>query len=217
MWKDYIVIDKSIVTGMIQLPDKVAESHLWKMNAIEILALAVYHKIPVVFKANEVKNMSQPGHEFEVGQVVNGKLDPLLVAILKTYESKKKQIIYACSELIGMILNSMKDKPWFGEIIKQTKIALFANEVRERHDVFVYSVERVTREYDGLLMDREFFLKTISFINILTGSMRAAVFKTYERYIKTAKEMNRLSDIDDISMSLLAVSKSILADINDDN
>ncbi len=119
--------------------------------------------------------------------MVNGKIDPLLVAVLKTYDSKKKQIIYACSELIGMILNSQKEKPHFGEIMKQTKIAIFANEIRERHDVFVYSVERVSREYEHLLTDREFFLKTISFINILTGAMRASVFKTYERYIKIAK------------------------------
>lgn len=55
-------------------------------------------------------------------------------------------------------------------------MAIFANEVRERHDVFVYSIERVTREYNQLFLDKEMFLKTLSFINNLTGSMRAAVF-----------------------------------------
>lgn len=116
-----------------------------------------------------------------------------------------------------MILNSQKDKPYFGEIIKQTKIAIFSNEVRERHDVFVYAVERVSREYDHLLVDRDFFLKTSGFINILTGSMRAAVFKTFERYIKIAKKMENIKDIDDMAMSIFAESKNILADINDDN
>ena len=72
--------------------------------------------------------------------------------------------------------------------MKHTKAAIFANEVRERHDVFVYSIERASREYDELLCDRQLFMKTISFIDILTGSMRAAVFKTYERYIKVAKQ-----------------------------
>lgn len=60
------------------------------MNAIEILALAVFHKIPVVFKVDEVKNLTQTGHEFKIGQVVNGRVDTLLLAILKTFESKKK-------------------------------------------------------------------------------------------------------------------------------
>ena len=101
--------------------------------------------------------------------------------------------------------------------MKNTKVAIFSNEVKERHDVFVYSIERASREYGELLIDRQIFMKTISFINILTGSMRAAVFKTYERYIDIAKERNNLPDIDEISMSLLAVLKDILADINDEN
>ena len=101
--------------------------------------------------------------------------------------------------------------------MKNTKVAIFSNEVKERHDVFVYSIERASREYSELLVDRQIFMKTISFINILTGSMRAAVFKTYERYIKIAKQRNNLADIGEISMSLLAVLKEILADINDEN
>jgi len=60
-------------------------------------------------------------------------------------------------------------------------------------------------------------MKTISFINILTGSMRAAVFKTYDRYIKVAKQTKNLAAIDEIAMSLIAISKDILADINDEN
>ena len=101
--------------------------------------------------------------------------------------------------------------------MKNTKVAIFSNEVKERHDVFVYSIERASREYGELLVDRQIFMKTISFINILTGSMRAAVFKTYERYIEIAKQRKYLADIDEISMSLLAVLKDILADINDEN
>ena len=101
--------------------------------------------------------------------------------------------------------------------MKHCKVAIFANEVRERHDVFVYSIERVSREYSRLLCDRQVFMKTISFIDILTGSMRAAVFKTYERYIKVARQEGNLADIDEISMSIMAISKDILADINDEN
>ena len=83
--------------------------------------------------------------------------------------------------------------------------------------MFVHSIERASREYSHLLSDRQIFMKTISFIDILTGSMRAAVFKTYQRYVKVAKQDNNLAAIDEICMSLIAVSKDILADINDDN
>lgn len=96
-------------------------------------------------------------------------------------------------------------------------MAILSNEVRERHDVFVYSVERVCRGYEELLTDRQMFMKTISFINVLTGSMRAAVFQTFERYVGLAKRSRRIHDINEISMSIQAVSKDILADINDEN
>ena len=116
-----------------------------------------------------------------------------------------------------MILDNQAEHPNFLDLIKHCKVAIFANEVRERHDVFVYSIERVSREYSRLLCDRQIFMKTISFIDILTGSMRAAVFKTYERYIKVARQEGNLADIDEISMSIMAISKDILADINDEN
>jgi hypothetical protein len=116
-----------------------------------------------------------------------------------------------------MILSSQAQESCFQDLLRHCKAAIFANEVRERHDVFVYSIERASREYGQLLSDRQVFMKTISFIDILTGSMRAAVFKTYERYVQVARRDNNLAAIDEIAMSLLAVAKEILADINDEN
>ena len=81
----------------------------------------------------------------------------------------------------------------------------------------MYSVERVCRGYEELLTDRQMFMKTISFVNVLTGSMRAAVFRTLERFIALAKRTKRINDVNEISMSIQAVSSDILADINDDN
>ena len=144
-------------------------------------------------------------------------MDPLITSILKIFESKKKQIIYAASELLGMILESQSSLPEFPELLKQTKSAIFENEHNEKHDVFVYSVERISREYKNLMTDRQLFFKTISFINILTGSTRSAVFKTFERYVEVAKKNNNLADINETAMSLTSVHKKILADINDDN
>jgi hypothetical protein len=140
-----------------------------------------------------------------------------MVALLKLYESKKKPLIYAASELLGMILQSQVGHPGHQDLLRHCKAAIFANEVRERHDVFVYSIERASREYSELLTDRQIFMKTISFINILTGSMRAAVLTTFERYISIAKQNKDLGAIDEIAMSLVAVWREILADINDEN
>jgi hypothetical protein len=60
-------------------------------------------------------------------------------------------------------------------------------------------------------------MKMVSFISVLTGSMRAAVFKTLERYVPLAKQNKNLAAVDEIAMSLFAESKEILADINDAN
>ena len=83
--------------------------------------------------------------------------------------------------------------------------------------MFVYAVERVSRGYEEFLTDRQMFWKTLSFINRLTGSMRAAIFRTFERYVTLAKRKKLSSDINEIAMSLQAVSKDVLADINDEN
>lgn len=47
--------------------------------------------------------------------------------------------------------------------------------------------------------------------------MRAAVFKTFDRYIAVARAEKNLPAINEIAMSLVAVCKDILADINDEN
>jgi DNA-dependent protein kinase catalytic subunit len=104
-WKDLVAIDKLLITRMISIPDSKPESHLWKMNSIEILALAVCYNIPVLLKAEEeIEFMANTDKKFKMDS--GNTIDPLMVAILKVYDSKKKQIIYAASELLGMILNN---------------------------------------------------------------------------------------------------------------
>ena len=214
-WRRHIAVSKLILAKMLTRPDSEADSHLWKMNAIEILALAVCNQVPVLAKTEDVQHMSQAEMKFKLQS--GPKIDPLLAALLKMYESKKKPLVYATSGLVGMILQSQASEPGFPDLLKQCKAAIFANEIRERHDVFVYSIERASREFSRLLSDGQVFMKTVSFINILTGSMRAAVFQTCERFITVAKIDHNLAAIDEICMSLLAVLKDILADINDDN
>ena len=77
-------------------------------------------------------------------------------------------------------------------------------------------IERITRDFPALLSERKIFLKLLSFINILTGSMRAVVFKSLNRYV-SAVEVCGVEDLQEVSKSVQAVHDDILADISDDN
>ena len=74
-------------------------------------------------------------------------------------------------------------------------------------------VERISRDYPALLSYRRLFLKLITFVNILTGSMRGAIFKTLDRYVQICSE----EDLVEVCKSVQAVFDDILADISDDN
>jgi DNA-dependent protein kinase catalytic subunit len=54
IWKSFILVNKSIITKMLSIPDSEPKSQLWKMNAIEVLALAVCNQIPIVPKTDDV-------------------------------------------------------------------------------------------------------------------------------------------------------------------
>lgn len=187
------------------------------MNAIEIIALAVCYDIPIVMNADQVEHLSKEEHQFSLlkplmqsvsqakpAQQVN---EALLIAILGIFDSKKKQIVYAAAELVGMILDSQSKKlkesgrgnAEFAHIWSCVKEKLYVNEVRERHDVFVFTVERISRQYPQQLNDRQLFLKTICFIKVLTGSMRAAVFRSFERYVEVARARKAQDEIDEIA------------------
>jgi hypothetical protein len=90
---------------------------------------------------------------------------------------RKKQLIFASSEALGKLYSK---QPSLVEITLQ---ALMINEAQARHDIFVNVIERVSREFPLLLDERQLFVKLVAFINVLTGSMRGAVFKTLDRYI----------------------------------
>ena len=57
------------------------------------------------------------------------------------------------------------------------------NEASERHDVLVNSIEKVTREFPELLEERKIFMKLLTFVKNLTGTMRSAILKSLERYL----------------------------------
>jgi hypothetical protein len=83
--------------------------------------------------------------------------------------------------------------------------------------VFVNSIEKVTREYPELLQEPKIFMKLLSFVKVLTGTMRSAIFKSFERYLYICRDKKLIDDINKITMGLYADSEDILADISDEN
>ena len=69
------------------------------------------------------------------------------------------------------------------ELVGQALPLLLQNEAKDRDDIFVNVIERITRDFPNLIAERKIFLKLLSFVNILTGSMRGVVFKALDRYI----------------------------------
>jgi DNA-dependent protein kinase catalytic subunit len=87
-WRHLIAVNKLVLAKMISLPDSEPESHLWKMNAIEVLALAVCYRVPVLVKPEEIEVLPPAERKFKLQ--AGNRCDPLMMALLKLYESKKK-------------------------------------------------------------------------------------------------------------------------------
>ncbi len=102
-------------------------------------------------------------------------------------------------------------------LTKQALPALFTNESNERHDVLVNAIEKITRDYPNLLTERKVFMNLTTFVKVLTGSMRACVFKAFERYLHVCRREKRIEDIDEIAMALFGDAEEIMSDISDEN
>ena len=90
---------------------------------------------------------------------------------------------------------------------------IMQNDVKEKHDVIVNVIERVTREFPMLLAQRRIFLKLLSFINNLTGSMRSAILKSLTRYYVVCAP----GDKKDITDTVKAICEDVLSDRSEEN
>jgi hypothetical protein len=197
---------------MVGMDDKKEGSNLWKMTGVQILALAVAFDVPVIEKVENVAQLPQDQRCFRLLEAHEAKYgDKLLAVLLKIQENKKKQIIQAASETLGKILAKQPT------LVKSCLPVLFQNESNERHDVLVNSIEKITREYPELLTERKVFMKLLSFVKVLTGTMRSAVLKSLERYLVVCRKQRLIDDINQIAMAIQADHDEILADISDEN
>jgi len=63
-WRHLIAINKLIISKMLLLSDSEPDSHIWKMNAIEVLALAVCYDVPVLTKPEEIEYLQPVARKF---------------------------------------------------------------------------------------------------------------------------------------------------------
>lgn len=47
-WRSAVILDKTTLCNMLSVPESKDGSHLWKMNAIQIIALACAFDVPVL-------------------------------------------------------------------------------------------------------------------------------------------------------------------------
>lgn len=87
------------------------------------------------------------------------------------------------------------------------------NDVKEKHDVIVNVIERVTREFPNLLLQRRIFLKLLSYINNLTGALRSAIFKSLSRFYAVCS----IGERKDITDSVKTICGDILSDTSEEN
>ena len=92
-----------------------------------------------------------------------------------------------------------------------------SHEIKEKVESFVNSLEKITREFPSIVKDRKIFLKLLSYVNILTGTLRSYVFKSLERYLSVCRENRSIEDINDIVRGLKAIWDDILTDSSEDN
>jgi hypothetical protein len=157
------------------------------MTAIQVVALCCSFDIPTLQMRPEYEHNFETDQKFKLEYDVQTlEVDKLLKNILKLQELKKKQLIFASSEAVGKILQ------------RQSSLARFCldkvmeNDKRERHDIIVNVIERITRDFPQLLEIRKVFMKLISYINVMTGSMRAAIFKALARYYEICPKQQRI-------------------------
>lgn len=100
-WRAVVVIEKDQLVKMLQVLDSTDGSHLWKMTAIQVIALACSFNLPI-------RNVADQGiyssHDCKFLEPSSTKMDPLLEALLKCQGMSKKQLIFASSEALGKVL-----------------------------------------------------------------------------------------------------------------
>jgi hypothetical protein len=65
-WRQLVAVNRNVLVKMLSIPDSEAENHLWKMNAIEVSALAVCYGVPVLARPEEGAHLPLRDRKFQL-------------------------------------------------------------------------------------------------------------------------------------------------------
>jgi len=162
---------------------KIQNSDLWKMSALQIIALSS--------KLNIQCN--------------------LLNSIISQLDHRKRSIIYAASEVIGVVLSHQP------ELLEDTssKIqSMFSGEAKQ--DLFVNIAQKISKYQGMFAVQKPILQKLLHFIKPFSASFRACILQSFTSAIKECLVQNNIKLIQEICMCLLSNNEDILADKDDE-
>ena len=78
-WRAVASLDKDMLIKMLSVPDATDGSHLWKMTAIQMIALACTFDVPVT--SSDKHSQVQDEHKFRLEEGTGKACDPLLIIV----------------------------------------------------------------------------------------------------------------------------------------
>ena len=184
-WKDHITeLNEAMIGKMLNSKEgEIQNSDLWKMAGIQIIALA-----------------------WKFGIRVN-----LLSALIKQLEHRKRSIIYASSEVIGVLLANQPEQLQDAS----SKIQLmYSGEAKQ--DLFISIVQKISK-YQGLFaLEKPILQKLLSFLKPFSASFRAWILQSLRSCIIELLKENNEKAINEIWMWIQAHYEDIIWDKDDE-
>ena len=99
-WSSLLAVNKEMVRMMLAIDEAKANSALWRMTAIQVLALCESYDIPLLDDTENAHLAAQRG--FALDERVH---DRVLAALLSLLDARKKPLVFAASETLGKLLS----------------------------------------------------------------------------------------------------------------
>ena len=184
-WRDHITeLNEGMIWKMLNSKDgEIQNADLWRMAGIQIVALAWKFGIKV----------------------------DLLSALIKQLEHRKRSIIYASSEVIGVLLSNQP------ELLNDasSKIQLmYSGEAKQ--DLFISIVQKISK-YQGLFaLEKPILQKLLSFLKPFSASFRAWILQSLKAWIVELLKIENEKEINEICMWIQAHYEDIIWDKDDE-
>ena len=115
-WKGMVTIDKRTITTMLQLGEGKKpvplDTHLWRMNAIQILSFCLLYGVPVVAGTDAsatYKYLVNVQNKTVALGIEAGAADPLIQNVMSNFKFSRKAVVHAAAETFGVMLKALND------------------------------------------------------------------------------------------------------------